>query len=79
MLKYKINVLKELKKAGYNSTVILEKRLFAQRAMQSLRENKMIGTTSLNRICHLLNLQPGDIIEYVDEPGEFEQTQAESE
>lgn len=66
-LQYKINCIELLKEKGYNSTLILKEGIISQSAMQCLRENKMIGTKTLCRLCELLELQPGDIIEYVDD------------
>lgn len=65
MLNYKINVLDALKKAGYTTTDIKKKKLLAQRTMQALREEEIVGPVALNHICCLLNMQPGDILEYV--------------
>lgn len=64
MLVYKINVIEKLKDHGYNSTIILKQNIISQSAMQKLRNNEMIGIKVLDQLCDLLNLQPGDIIEY---------------
>ncbi|MEE1352630.1 MAG: helix-turn-helix domain-containing protein [Acutalibacteraceae bacterium] len=73
MIVYRINVLEELKKAGYNSTVIWHDNILSQSVMQRLRTGEMIGMKSLNRICELLNRQPGEIVEYVPDPRESEE------
>ena len=39
-IKYKINVLEELKKAGYNSAIIREKNLLSQGTVQNIKEGK---------------------------------------
>ena len=65
MLVYKIDVIKALKGKGYNSTRILKENIISQSAMQKLRKNEMIGIKTLEQICQLLDVQPGDIIEYV--------------
>lgn len=64
MLEYKIDVIASLKNKGYNSTRILYEGLISQSAMQKLRKNEMIGIKTLERLCELLNMQPGDIIKY---------------
>lgn len=66
MIVYKINVIDELKSAGYNSTVILRQNLVSQSAMQKLRRGEMVGVKTLETLCRLLHMQPGDIIEFVD-------------
>ena len=66
MLVYKINVMESLKESGYNSTRILKERLISQSAMQRLRKNEMIGIKTLEKLCELLDMQPGNIIKYVE-------------
>nr|DAE81966.1 MAG TPA: Cro/C1-type HTH DNA-binding domain protein [Bacteriophage sp.] len=66
MLVYKIDVLDTLKESGYNSTRILKENLISQSAMQRLRKNEMIGIKTLEKLCELLDMQPGNIIKYVE-------------
>lgn len=66
MLAYKFNVIDALKVAGYNSTRILKENILSQSAMQKLRTGEMVGIKTLEQLCSLLNMQPGDIIEYRD-------------
>ena len=63
MLEYKINVIEALKEKGYNSTRILKENILSQSAMQKLRKGDMIGIKTLEQLCDLLEVQPGDIIE----------------
>lgn len=64
MLIYKVNVLESLKKAGYNSTRLRKENLLNESAIQYLREGKPVGAKALDKICKLLDMQPGDILEY---------------
>ena len=41
-----------------------KEKLLGENAIQSLRHNEMIGIIALEKVCGLLKLQPGDIIEY---------------
>lgn len=66
MLVYKIDVIESLKEAGYNSTRILKEGLLSQSSMQKLRRNEMIGIKTLDQICTLLDMQPGNVIKYVE-------------
>lgn len=70
MLKYKIDVIAKLKESGYNSTKILKDGIISQSAMQKFRNGEMVGIKTIEQICGLLDIQPGDIIEYKkkDEP-----------
>ena len=67
MLKYKIDVLGELKSIGYTTYSIRRDKLLGEGAVQQIRDDKVVGTTSLDKLCKLLNMQPGDIIEWVDD------------
>lgn len=67
MIVYKIDILNELKKKGYNTSRIRNEKLIAEGTMQSIRKNVMITMTSLNKICDLLEMQPGEIIGWKDE------------
>lgn len=66
MLTYKINVLETLKENGYNTTKLRKEKLLGENSIQYLRENKMVGTKALDSICALLDMQPGNIIKYVE-------------
>lgn len=65
MIRYKINVLKELKSKGYNQTILRKKNILPQQTIQNLRDNKYISLSTLDRICELLNCDISNIIEYV--------------
>lgn len=67
MLKYKIDVLKALKAAGYNTTRLKNEKQISQCTIQNIRNGKMIGINVLDQLCTLLDMQPGDIIEYQKE------------
>lgn len=67
MLVYKIDVIETLKEAGYNSTRILKENIISQSSMQKFRKGEMVSTKTLNQLCELLDMQPGNIIKYVEE------------
>lgn len=66
MLTYKIDVLETLKESGYNTTRLRKEKLLGENAIQSLRRGEMVGIIALEKICALLNMQPGNIIKYVE-------------
>lgn len=66
MLAYKINVLEALKEAGYNTTKLRKEKLLNESAIQYLREGKPVGAKALDNICMLLDMQPGNILKYVE-------------
>lgn len=67
MFVYKINVIETLKESGYNSTRILKEGILSQSAMQKLRKGEMVGIKTLEQLCELLEMQPGNIIKYVED------------
>jgi DNA-binding Xre family transcriptional regulator len=67
MLTYKIDVLDTLKESGYNTTRILRESLISQSAVQKIRRNEMVGMKTLEKLCELLDMQPGNIIKYVED------------
>ena len=64
---YKINVLEALKAAGYSTYRIRTGRLLSEATLTRLRRNEMISMDSLEKICGMLRMQPGDVIEYREE------------
>lgn len=67
MLKYKIDVLETLKESGYNTTRLRKEKIVGESAIQSLRKGEMIGIKTLEKICDILDMQPGNIIKYVED------------
>ena len=66
-MRYKIDVMKALADAGYNTNTIRKNNLLAQSTLQKLRESKPISWANIETLCRLLHCQPGDIIEYIPE------------
>lgn len=66
MLVYKIDVLETLKEAGYNTTKLRREKLLNESAIQYLREGKPVGAKALDNICMLLDMQPGNILKYIE-------------
>ena len=64
-IKYKIDIMAELKKRGYSSTRIREEKLIGQSYLQQIRHGELVSWKTLNTICALLGCQPGDLIEYI--------------
>ena len=60
-IRYKVDILAELKKKGYTSTKIREDKLIGQSYLQQLRRGELVSWKALNTICALLECQPGDL------------------
>ena len=69
-IRYKVDILAELKKKGYSSTRIREEKLIGQSYLQQLRRGEPVSWKMLGTICSLLECQPGDLIEYVEKQAE---------
>lgn len=63
MIKYKIDVLKELSKIGYTSTKIRKNKWISEATLTKIRRGENINTSTLNTLCVMLKCQPGDILE----------------
>jgi putative transcriptional regulator len=66
-IRYKVDIMAELKKKGYSSTRIREEKLIGQSYLQQIRHGEMVSWKALDTICALLECQPGDLIEFVPE------------
>ena len=64
MLVYRMDILAALKAAGYNTNRLRKEKLLNEATIQGLRENKIVGAKVLDKLCGLLEMQPGDLIEY---------------
>ena len=67
MLRYKIDVLQALKEKGFNTFLIRNEKIFGESTLQRLRQGVIVRSEALDRLCSILSLNIGDIIEYVDE------------
>ena len=68
MLRYKIDILEELKNAGYSTYRLRKDKLIAESTAQRIREGSTaINLESLGILCNLLKCQPGDLVEWVPE------------
>lgn len=71
---YKVNVLEALKAAGYSSYKIRKDNIFAQYTVGQLRKGELVPWSTFEKICVLLNCQPGDLVELV--PGNQQEQEA---
>lgn len=69
-LHYKIDVLAALKAAGYNTTKLRKEKLLSESTIQKFRDKLPVSWENLETLCKLLNMQIGDIVEYVADEAE---------
>nr|DAW21080.1 MAG TPA: putative transcriptional regulator [Caudoviricetes sp.] len=65
VIRYKIDVFEALKKQGFNQTRLQHDNLLPKQTMSNIKEGKSITLETLNKICIMCRLQPGDIIEVI--------------
>lgn len=67
MLIYKIDIIQELSEIGINTTVARKSGIFGQDTMHKFKnKDTNISLEILNRLCCVLEMQPRDILKYVE-------------
>lgn len=61
---YKGDILKRLKEKGYNTNRIRKEHIFSESTLQAFRSGQLVSWKNIERLCDLLQCQPGDILEY---------------
>ena len=61
----KLDILSTLRQMGYSTYKIEQEKIFNQSQLQQIRDHKLLTQEALNKVCTLLNCQPGDILEYI--------------
>ena len=69
---FTINVLQALKDEGYSTYRIKNEKLLSQSTLQKLRKGKPVSLENIETFCRLLELQPGDLLEYKPDTAENE-------
>lgn len=64
MFKFKTDIIELLKEKGYNTTKIRREKLIGEKTMQDMKAGIVPGIKTLDTLCRILDVQPGDIIEY---------------
>ncbi|MBQ5970080.1 MAG: helix-turn-helix transcriptional regulator [Clostridia bacterium] len=64
-IRYKGDILVALKEKGYNTSTLRKEKIFGEKTIQNFRSNAEIPYKTIDRLCKLLDCQPGDIMEYV--------------
>jgi len=69
-IKFVPDIIVRLSEAGYNSVKIRNDKILGQDALQKVRRLEVVSPATINKICRMLNCQPGDIMEYVPDEGQ---------
>lgn len=65
MLCYKIDIVQALKLKGFSSVRIRKEKLLSESTLQKLRDDIMVSSDNLGRICAMLRCDIGDIVESI--------------
>lgn len=61
---YKIDIMEALKQRGYTSYQLRKEKIIGERQIQQIRNGEIVSVACLDKLCRLLNCQPGDLIQY---------------
>ena len=64
-LKYKLDIISALKEAGHTTYKLRKDKTFNETVIHQLRSGVIVNWKQIEKICAILNCQPGDLVEYV--------------
>lgn len=64
MIEYKVDILEALKEKGYPTTRLRKEKLLPESTIQRIRKGNIVTLNTLDTVCELLDMQPGDIIQH---------------
>ena len=68
-IRYKIDVVKALKQAGYTTYKLRNEKLLSERTLTLLRQHKPVSLEVVARLCELLSCDVGDLLTVNPEEG----------
>lgn len=76
MIKYKRDIIQMLSDRGITTYIIRKNKIFTESQLTQIRNNRLVTQDALDKICTLLECQPGFILGYEpsEEMKEFEET-----
>lgn len=67
ILTYKLDILSALKDAGYNTSRLRKEKIIGEGTIQAIRNNEVVGINALDKLCTILDMEPGDLIKRKEE------------
>lgn len=58
----------KMKEEGLSTYRIRKEKIIGERTLQALRENRVVNTDTIETFCRIFHCQPGDLMEYVEDP-----------
>ena len=59
--------MQALKDNGFNTNKLRKEKLLSEGAIQRLRHSEPVSWSNIEQLCKLLQCQPADIMEYVED------------
>ena len=70
MIRYRFDVLQALKDRGVTTYYMNKHKVFGMADIHKMRQGIVLGMKGLDKLCELLHMQPGKIIEWIPGPEE---------
>ena len=67
VIAYKMDVLDELKKAGYSTYRLRQDKIFSEKTIQAFRKCELVSFASYDKLCQMLHCDIGDILTHVQQ------------
>lgn len=65
MIKYKRDIIKMMAEKGVTTYRIRKNKIFTESQLQQIRNDRLVTQDTLDKICTILDCQPGFLLEYV--------------
>ena len=65
MIKYKKDIIQMLSNKGITTYYIRKNKIFNEYQLYQIRHNRLVKQETLDKLCTLLECQPGHLLEYV--------------
>lgn len=72
---YKCDVLAALKEKGYSQNRMRVEKLIGQSYLTQLRHGELVSWKAIETICQLLDCKPGDLLDYVPDDADKEESE----
>ncbi|XBX05102.1 helix-turn-helix transcriptional regulator [Enterocloster clostridioformis] len=64
MFKFKMDIIELLRENGYPPARIRKEKLIGEKTMQDMKAGIVPGIKTLETLCKILEMQPGNLIKY---------------
>jgi len=65
VIKYKKDIIQMLSNKGITTYYIRKNKIFNESQLDQIRHNRLVKQETLDKLCTLLECQPGHLLEYV--------------